>query len=91
MVGPIAEGKFTLTTFKPGDGATPGMQQVTVSKAEETGRPTAKTAPPVFRPGAAPRPRWIIPQRYAHAQTSGLTREVTENGDNDIVLDLQGQ
>jgi hypothetical protein len=85
-----AEGKFTLTSFHPGDGVTPGMQQITVSKAQETGHPTAKTAPPVFRQGAAPKPRWLIPQKYSDPQTSGLSREVTETGDNDFTLDLQG-
>ncbi|HEX4592208.1 MAG TPA: carboxypeptidase-like regulatory domain-containing protein [Gemmataceae bacterium] len=85
-----AEGRFTLTTFLPGDGAVPGREQITVTKAEESGHATAKTAPPVFRTGRAPRPRWLIPQRYSSPLTSGLMRDVSETGDNEIVLDLEG-
>jgi hypothetical protein len=85
-----AEGKFTLTTFLPGDGAVPGKHQVTVVKAEEVGHPTAKTAPPVFRPGGAPHPRSLIPPKYGNLATSGLTAEVSEAGDNEVVLDLRG-
>jgi hypothetical protein len=85
-----AEGKFTLTTFQPGDGATPGKYQVAVVKAQVTGHPTAPNMPPVFRPGAAPHPRWLIPQKYANLATSGLTAEVNEAGDNEVVLDLKG-
>jgi hypothetical protein len=85
-----AEGKFTLTTFEPGDGAAPGHYQITVTKVQETGHPTAKTAPPVFRPGGAPRPRWLIPQKYANLATSGLTADVADGGSEQIVVELRG-
>jgi hypothetical protein len=85
-----AQGKFTLTTFEPGDGAAPGHYQITVTKAIETGHPTAKTAPPIFRSGGAPQPRWLIPQKYSNLATSKLSADVAESGNDEIVLELQG-
>jgi hypothetical protein len=85
-----AEGKFTLTTFEPGDGAAPGHYQITVSKAVETGRPTAKTAPPVFRSGGAPHPRSLIPQKYGNLATSKLAADIAEAGNDEIVVELSG-
>src|SRR5947209_5598292 len=85
-----AEGKFTLTTFQPGDGAAPGKYQVAVIKAQEPERHGAKDAPPIFRSGGAPHARALIPQKYGNLTTSGLTAEVAENRDNDIVLELKG-
>jgi hypothetical protein len=85
-----ADGKFKLTTFKPDDGAAPGSYKVTVTKAQGTGHPTEKTAPPAFRRGvAAPQVKWLVPQQYSNLATSGLTGEVTED-DKEIVLDLRG-
>jgi hypothetical protein len=85
-----AAGKFTLTTFEPGDGAAPGHYQIAVTKALETGHPTAKDAPPIFRPGGAPRPRWLIPQKYGNLATSKLSAEVAEGGNDEIVVELRG-
>lgn len=86
-----AEGKFTLTTFTEGDGAVPGPQKISVSKVKEPGHTGNKSAPPVFRRGvAAPQARWLIPPMYGNPETSGLTAEVKETGDNDIMLELKG-
>ena len=87
-----AEGKFTLTSFEPGDGAVPGHHHVTVVKAQEVSQHLAeKTAPPVFRAGGgAPHPRWLIPQKYSNLATSGLSADVNETGDNEIVVELKG-
>jgi len=85
-----AEGKFTLTTFQPGDGAAPGKYNVGVIKAQEPERHGAKDAPPIFRSGGAPHARWLIPQRYGNPANSGLNAEAMENGDNEIILELKG-
>src|SRR5437764_1920108 len=66
-----AEGKFTLTTFQPGDGAAPGKYQLAVIKTQEPERHGAKDAPPIFRSGGAPHARAHIPQQYGNQTTSG--------------------
>jgi hypothetical protein len=85
-----AHGKFSLTTFQPNDGAVPGHYHVTVTKAQEPTRHGAANAPPVFRPGGAPHPRWLIPQKYSSLKTSGLTADVNEAGNDEIVVELRG-
>lgn len=84
------DGHFTLTTFVEGDGAAPGPQQITVTKVQDPGH-ASSSAPPAFRRGGgAPRPASPIPQMYANMQTSGLTAEVLETGNEEIVVELKG-
>jgi hypothetical protein len=85
-----AEGKFTLTTFTADDGAAPGPQKIAVTKVQETTHPTS-SAPPAFRHGAgAPQPKWLIPYWYANPETSGLTAEVKDGENDEIVVELKG-
>jgi hypothetical protein len=86
-----AEGKFTLTTYENGDGATPGKYRIAVTKAQEAGRHEQKTAPPVFRGGGgAPKPKWLIPHQYSNPNTSNLTRDIEDGENPEIVLELKG-
>jgi hypothetical protein len=85
-----AEGKFRLTTYADGDGAVPGKYRVAVTKAQDAGRHEEKTAPPSFRLGGAPRPRWLIPQHYSNPATSDLQADVTDGENPEIVFDLKG-
>jgi hypothetical protein len=85
-----AEGKFLLTTFEPGDGAVPGKHKVSVSKVQAPSQVVDKSAAPVWRNARTPPPRWLIPKRYGNAETSGLTVEVAEGGNTDIILELHG-
>src|SRR5579872_1830207 len=64
-----ANGKFVLTTNKPGDGATPGTYKVAISFAPDEIPPMPGMEPPGYQPPASP-----IPEKYADASTSGLTR-----------------
>lgn len=93
-----ANGKFTLTTFESGDGAVPGPQKVSVIKVQTSGqsvRPDAMDSsvdqPKATGKSAEPQQRWLIPERYGSVETSGLTAEIAESGNKDIVLELQGE
>jgi hypothetical protein len=84
------DGRFTLTTFEPGDGAVPGPQQVTVRKFDVIDR--AKPGYDYVEKGeTAPLPeeKWHTPKKYATPGTSGLTAEVTDGGPNDFTFDLK--
>lgn len=85
-----ADGRFKLTTFERGDGAVPGKHQVSVRKVR-----IIDPNPPGFNPftdGEAKPVKevWLIPKHYASLRTSKLTADVAEEGENDIVLELEG-
>jgi Carboxypeptidase regulatory-like domain len=86
-----AEGKFTLTTFKPNDGAVPGKQQISVSKLESL-NPANAGVDRSTTTNAAPSParRWLIPRHYGDIKTSGLTADIPEEGMSDLVVELRG-
>jgi hypothetical protein len=86
-----AEGKFTLTTFKPNDGAVPGKQRISVSKLEPF-NPANGGADRTTTTNVAPNParRWLIPRRYGDVETSGLSADIPEEGVSDLVLELRG-
>jgi hypothetical protein len=86
-----ANGVFRLTTFKEGDGAAPGQQQVTVRKTElipGKSLPPADASESMYPPIVLPE-RWLIPQRYSHPESSELTVEVVAGGENEFVLKLE--
>lgn len=66
------EGRFSLSTFEPGDGCTLGKHIVTVVAVEELG-------------GNAR--RWHIPKRYTSASTSGLSQEI-EGANETVRIEL---
>jgi hypothetical protein len=70
------EGKFTITTTRPGDGAPAGQYRVTVELREKTRTGVEKV-----------KGRNLLPERFSKPETSGLTFEVKE-GDNELPLDL---
>lgn len=61
------EGCFTLTCLDGGDGAVPGMHRIEVSLDRS--------------PDDLKQKPWPVPRRYASAETSGLTAEITERTD----------
>ena len=85
------EGRFSLTTFRPNDGAIPGKQQISVSKLESIEAADAGVDR-TTTPNAAPTParRWLIPRHYGDIRTSGLSAEVPEEGISDLILELRG-
>lgn len=84
-VGPTAtgeigkDGSYSLTTYKPGDGAVVGKYKVTIVAMEDmTGR---------LPEDRNPLPPPIIPDKYSTLGTTDLTGEVNE-GENTINFDL---
>lgn len=94
-----AAGSFQLTTYKPHDGAVPGLHVVTVKKYN-TEPPPLPTAPPDGEVDPADEAkytaamvRWsetakiAVPRRYTDQKTSDLRREVVA-GENSFEIDL---
>lgn len=82
-----SEGRFTLGTNEPGDGAVVGSHKLSVTyvgpeTAAEPGREELSAMAP-------PPPKIKIPAKYGNAETSGLTRDVPESGLRDVKIDLQ--
>jgi hypothetical protein len=91
-----SEGKFTLTTFTPNDGAFFGENAITVATATKPPPETAGNKPnpeAYFRAlrreqGRASAPMSPLPLRYADARTSGLAWTV-KAGVNQPALELR--
>jgi hypothetical protein len=86
-----ASGKFSLTTFKEGDGAIPGKYSVVITKKTEVGGMTQEeehAAVSAGKAAAEPKAENQLPAKYAAAERSGLTAEVTEGGANDFKFEL---
>ena len=116
MLGPVgkgyasqgttaADGKATLTTFRPGDGAVAGDYKVLVSLEETRDNPELKFPDPAIdreaydlaRHKAAAAGltyylvRQLLPQRYVSFDTSGLEDEIRRGSVNEVVLDLSSE
>jgi len=77
------DGRFSLTAFKPGDGALVGFHKVVIICEEEM---------PAFDPKSPPPPpKSLIPIRYTDPNTSGLTAEVKSAGKNDFTFALESR
>jgi hypothetical protein len=90
-------GRFTLQTFRPGDGAIAGSHRVTIEKRSLGGGQPVADKPPTNREeydakraAQAGSAKIVseLPARYGDAKTSGLTAEVTEKGPNQFVFRL---
>lgn len=75
-----ADGSYTLTTYKPGDGAVPGTHKVTVVAMQDQ-----TTRLPEER---SPLPPPIVPVKYTSLATTDLTANV-EDKENTINFDLK--
>src|SRR5205814_1188693 len=78
-----AEGKFTLMTNKPGDGAMVGTYKVAISFVSDEIPEMQGLSDAAPKPSTSP-----IPKKYADPKTSGLTRAVVKNDQNDFTFDL---
>ncbi len=73
------EGRYALTTFRPGDGAVPGTHRVTVTFGRETKQPIEE--------GIEQPIEWVVPQRYGDPATTPLRADVSPGNDR-IDFDL---
>lgn len=78
-----ADGRFTLKTFKPGDGAVAGENAVRLEKTVKVEDGDVSQSRP---------PAWFVvtPKKYASAASSGLTATVKSEGENAVTLEITG-
>jgi hypothetical protein len=85
------QGRFTLTTFEPGDGAVAGDQVVIVSLPRERAKSDSEqdyaAAMQALRKPVAQRRGPAA--KYANPATSGLRETVTADGSNQFVVELR--
>ena len=79
------QGKFTLGTNGPDDGAVPGTHKVTVSSPA----PTFASEPGKEDTSNIQLPKSTIPEKYSNAETSELTQTIPESGATDIKIELR--
>lgn len=79
-----ANGKFSLMTFEPEDGAVPGTYKVTIVKRTEAPEEVSEDS----EGASAPPPEDLLPTKYGSASESELTAEVTDGGENQFTFDL---
>jgi len=75
-----AQGKFTLSTFSPGDGAMPGQHKVTIVQYYPPGEP------PPMTPGPLPS---RFPIKYSDPTQTPFSAKVERGGKNDFTFDME--
>ncbi|MCC9605862.1 hypothetical protein LOC68_20795 [Blastopirellula sp. JC732] len=79
------DGSFTMSTYRDGDGAIVGLNEVLVNVTEAH----AGTSKPVDPGMEAPVAKSLIPQKYTAFSTSGITFEVKKGEKNHLVIELK--
>jgi len=80
-----ASGKFTVSTFKRGDGAVPGKHKVIVAEAASSD-PGPMPGMPGYKEPPAKKARF--PARYSDVKTTSFSVEVTTGKKNEFTLDM---
>lgn len=83
-----ASGTAKLQTYAPGDGAVAGSYKVTITKVDQppASKELDERGPP--RPDLAPKPKFLVPQKYSDATTTDQSAEVSKNK-KDFTFDLK--
>jgi hypothetical protein len=88
-----ADGRFTLTTLQPGDGAMPGEYGVAVSKVKTISQELSNEEMQKYiEEHGGPPPtetQSLLPEKYARADSSGLTATVKEGEENKFEFPLE--
>jgi hypothetical protein len=82
-----ASGRFQLQTFAPNDGAVPGEFKVTVRKVEVAGA-GEEDAPEFDEDTRKGEEQFLVPEKYAAAESTDLTVTIPDGGNRDITLEL---
>jgi hypothetical protein len=83
-----SDGKFTLGTNAPGDGAVIGEHKVSVAFDPASDVDSA-VAMPIDEVAQLPKPTIEIPVKYSNPETSGVSRNIPEGGMTALKIDLQ--
>ena len=97
-----AQGKFTLTTFDPGDGAIIGEHRVSIAKlqgASELSSASAADPTAAYGSGMAAAAsgkmstlqKNELPAKFANPTSSGLTVTVSKEGPNEFPFDIKAE
>jgi hypothetical protein len=86
-----ANGRFTLMTLQPADGAFPGTYKVTVEKTETTENDQTVRMGPDGRAMDNLMTVDFLPLKYMDISTSDLTVEIPPRGNRNITLELSGE
>ena len=96
------DGRFKLTSIKAktgGGGAVAGDYLVTVSKIQNDAPPLPTSTddpnygkfPPAPGPNEKPKIKYLVPQEYGDAKTSGLKATVAKGGSKDLKFELSAK
>ena len=84
------DGKFTLQTFEPGDGALLGKHKVAIIGMRQTGVQATSDGLSGEVNESKVREVWFVPKMYASPDTSGIEVEV-QRGMEPVKLELTGK
>lgn len=84
-----AAGRFQLSTFGSSDGVVPGHQLVAIRRVDVIDKTPPGVDVSAGGTAVPPEYRWIVPQKYSNAATSGLTADVKAGAANDFNFDLK--
>ncbi|TWT39188.1 hypothetical protein [Blastopirellula retiformator] len=91
------QGEVKLWTYEEADGVIPGTYEVAIRKLEVLALPDPETVSPAeysrlsrqMNSALSGAPQHLLPKRYASEETSGLTVEVKDPGENVFAFELE--